>query len=219
MNRIFPLLLVFLLLGCGPKEAKEEVSALPAPGRPSTLEEVADSVSNTRIDGTDTDTNTGLPQDPKQQLPAELEVFLDGAHGLWRFPPLPAQDSLPVAAGEQGPYFVQADFNRDRQPDYAVQIVERDSVFLYAFVRNSGKDGFKEHVLDRYFLGKAKDANRNPHYVSLAREQHRKSGENPGEKAQAGLAGILVKSAKGSDLYVWEKGKFRKTTTRTPGGK
>ncbi|AKQ45876.1 hypothetical protein TH63_09840 [Rufibacter radiotolerans] len=206
MNRTFFLPLL-VLLGCGADNAKEEVTALPAKND-SALAEVADSVNNARQDGTDT--NAGLPVDKKQQLPAELEVYLDRTHGLWQFPALSDQDLARVPKEEQGPYFLQADFNSDQGQDYAMQIVEKDTAYIYAFLKNKTGDDFEVHLLEKNALITQEGKKRSNRYLMLAK----KSGKYYDQvlKKERVIPQDAVSVGKDESLayYIWEDSKFRK---------
>ncbi|GAB2539263.1 hypothetical protein [Rufibacter soli] len=212
MTRLFAFCLL-LLFGCGPEKAKEEVKALPKRKANAALEQVADSVSNARQDGTDT--STGLPLDIKQQLPAELEVYLDRAHGLWQFPSLSNQDLARIPKEEQGPYFLQADLNQDRLLDYAIQIVEDDTIYIYAFLKNKTDEDFTVHLLEKHPLLARDGKKRSNRYVQLAKKSERyydkvlqKEITMPQDAVAVGNEDTLV-------VYLWAQGKFKKAATGT----
>jgi hypothetical protein len=206
-----PLLFSFiLLLGCSPEKAQENLTNAPVAKVAARNEQVVDSVSNTRIDGTAT---TIFPLDVKQQLPAELEVHLDRTHGLWQFPTLTTQDAARVPKEEQGPYFVQADFNSDKKMDYAIQLMERDSAFVYVFMKST-PDDFREHLLERHPLEDVEKKKRSTRYLKLTKKAD-KLYEGATRKEVAMVQdGISVEAENKTATYVWENGKFRKYKSR-----
>ncbi|WP_125077659.1 hypothetical protein [Rufibacter latericius] len=211
MNRSFLLSVTLLLFwGCSPEKAQETLSTEPIAQDTASLDQVADSVTDTPIDGTAT---TTLPQDVKQQLPAELEVHLDRTHGLWQLPVLSTFDVQRIPKEEQGPYYLQADFNGDKKVDYAVQLLERDSAFVYAFLKKADNE-FQEFVLVRDRLYDIEEKKRSIHYLRLAPDTAtyydyatRKKG------VRIPHDGISVGAENYTATYFWEKGKFNKLET------
>ncbi|WP_210489294.1 hypothetical protein [Rufibacter aurantiacus] len=205
MNRA-ALFASLLLLSCSPEKARETLAEEPVATADTPLEEVADSVTDASLDGTAT---TTVPLDVRQQLPAELEVHLDRTHGLWQFPTLTPTDSQRVPQEEQGPYYVQADFNGDKKQDYAIQLVERDSAFVYAFVKRSEGD-FQEFLLERDKLYDMDGKKRSIHYLRLAKKNDRLYDHATRQQTNIAQDGISVGAENYIATYVWEKGKFRK---------
>jgi hypothetical protein len=174
------------------------------------LEEVVDSVSNTREDGTATASTP--PLDIKQQLPAELEVHLDRTHGLWQLPTLTDMDVARIPQTEQGPYFVQADFNGDKQLDYAIQLMERDSAFVYVFLKEKENE-FKEHLLERYQLFDIDAKKRSIHYLRFASKENKYYEHGTKKSISIPVDGVSVGAENYTATYVWQNGKFRKYET------
>ncbi|WP_207434461.1 hypothetical protein [Sabulibacter ruber] len=210
MNRVLCFGFV-LLLGCSPKKDPEDLSVLPpaSDSASTSLEQVVDSVSNAPEDGTAT-TSTP-PLDVKQQLPAELEVHLDRTHGLWQFPTLTDYDVQRVPKEEQGPYYLEADFNGDKQQDYAIQLLERDSAFVYAFLKN--KADFQEHLLERHQLFDIDGKKRSIRYLTLAKKTAKYYDYATRKQMSIPLDGISVGAENYTATYVWDNGKFRKFET------
>ncbi|MBC3542163.1 hypothetical protein ACFSC6_13255 [Rufibacter sediminis] len=199
-----------LLWGCSPEKAQETLATTTPAADTAALDQVVDSVSNTRIDGTAT---TTLPLDVKQQLPAELEVHLDRTHGLWQLPALTSGDLARIPQEEQGPYFIEADFNGDQKQDYAIQLQERDSVFVYVFLKNSADD-FQEHLLTRDQLYQLEGKKRSIQYLTLAKKSDRYYDYATRQKdIVLPQDGISVGAENYTATYVWEKGKFRRYET------
>ncbi|WP_148041360.1 hypothetical protein [Rufibacter immobilis] len=201
---------LLLLWGCKPEKVQEQAELPAAASAPATLEETVDSVANTRIDGTATTPSPRL--DVKQQLPSELEVHLDRTHGLWQFPTLTDSDVQRIPQEEQGPYFLQADFNGDQQTDYAIQLVERDSAFVYAFVRQAD-DEWKEFLLEREQLYLIDGKKRSIRYLKLAKKTDKYYDYATRKRMTIPQDGISVGAENYVATYVWEKGKFRKFET------
>ncbi|KAA3437774.1 hypothetical protein [Rufibacter hautae] len=208
MNRA-ALFVSLLLLGCSPEKARETLAEEPIAAADTVLEEVADSVTDASLDGTATST---VPLDVRQQLPAELEVHLDRTHGLWQFPTLTPTDLQRIPEEEQGPYYVQADFNGDKKQDYAIQLMERDSAFVYAFVMRSEGD-FQEFLLERDKLYDMDNQKRSIHYLRLAKKTDRYYDYATKQHFTIAQDGISVGAENYTATYVWEKGKFRKFET------
>ncbi|WP_181308450.1 hypothetical protein [Rufibacter sp. XAAS-G3-1] len=209
MNRISHLCPFLLLLGCSPEKAQENLTEAPISTVAAENEQVVDSVSNTRIDGTAT---TTIPLDVKQQLPAELEVHLDRTHGLWQLPTLTTYDAQRVPSEEQGPYFVQADFNGDNKLDYAIQLMERDSAFVYVFLKAPAGD-FQEHLLERHQLFDIEEKKRSIRYLTLAKKADKLLDGATRKKVTLPQDGLSVGAENYTATYVWENGKFRKYET------
>ncbi|ALJ01070.1 hypothetical protein [Rufibacter tibetensis] len=210
MNRFLYICLLGLV-SCSPEKSAEEISTAPAASANSpVLEQVADSVSNTREDGTATASSP--PIDIKQQLPAELEVHLDRTHGLWQFPTLTDADVQRIPQEEQGPYFVQADFNGDKQQDYAIQLMERDSAFVYAFVKEKDNE-FKEYLLERNKLLDVAAKKRSIRYLRLASKQAKYYDYGTRKNIKIPYDGVSVGAENYTATYVWDNGKFRKYET------
>ncbi|QHL86784.1 hypothetical protein GU926_04745 [Nibribacter ruber] len=213
--RWFPLYLMLLLMAsCQPKEATE--AGLVSTG-PDTLQldETIDSANNTRQDGTQAP--TALPEDPKQQLPPTLEVYLDQTHGLWQLPELRPKDITRLTQDQQGPYFLQTDLNQDNQLDYVAQLMERDSVFLYAFISTGPDEAFKEVLLDQRPLVKLDGEGISPWVLCLPQEQQTQDKSGKGTSAQATADGFLVLEDENTTLYQWRKGTFRKSPYKAAG--
>ncbi|MGV3539846.1 MAG: hypothetical protein ACO1OQ_08550 [Rufibacter sp.] len=208
MYRIACLFFLFLL-SCKPQENNEGVPASPEAGA-AVLEETADSVSNARKDGTQI--SPEVPLDIKQQLPAALEVTLDRTHGLWQFPSLTTADAQRVPKEEQGPYFLEADFNGDRKPDFAVQIVERDTAFVYAFVSTSKTgENWQEYLLEKNALQVQEGKKRSLQFLRLAKKSDKVNTQE--KNFTLPNDGISVGSEKSTAIYVFDDGQFRQYNT------
>ncbi|WP_205502584.1 hypothetical protein [Rufibacter psychrotolerans] len=194
-------------MSCSPKKDPEDLAVVPVTA--DSLEEVVDSVANVREDGTATASTP--PLDVKQQLPAELEVHLDRTHGLWQLPVLTDQDIQRVPPEEQGPYYLEADFNGDRQKDYAIQLLERDSAFVYAFIKE--KDDFKEYLLERHQLFDIAGKQRSIRYLTLAKKNGKYYDYTTRKSMTIPQDGISVGAENYTATYVWEKSGFRKFET------
>lgn len=201
MNRYLSFLLLFSFFGCKPKQNNEGVPKEPAAGVP-VLEATVDSVGNARKDGTKTAPE--VPIDVKQQLPAALEVNLDRTHGLWQFPTLADEHISNVPKGEQGPYFLEADFNGDRKTDFAVQIVERDSAFVYAFTSTKNENEWQEHLLEKHPLTQQQGKKRSLQYLQLAKP----TGTS---QTSASANGITVMGKNSTATYVFADGQFNRS--------
>ena len=208
----FPIPLVFLvfLLSCQPKETAEVGTTAV---QPDSLEETVDSANNSRQDGTVTD--TGAPEDVKQQLPPELEVLLDQTHGLWQLAQVQDLDQALLTQDQQGPYFLQTDLDADKRTDYVVQVAEGDSVRVYAFLRPKTEEHpWQETILERKRLLTIETAKRSPFYLSLLEERldTTVSRHTSGKKRE----GILVNEGSKATWHQWQKGKWIKTVLPAP---
>ncbi|MBA9079747.1 hypothetical protein [Rufibacter quisquiliarum] len=193
------------LISCKPQTNHGGLPDSPAAAEPA-LENTADSVGNARKDGTHISSH--VPLDVKQQLPALLEVSLDRTHGLWQYPTLTEQDAQRIPQGEQGPYYLEADFNGDAKQDYAVQIVERDSAFIYAFLSGKNANELEEYLLEKHPLTPIEGKKRSLRYLSLARKDG-KPNESASSKSLP-REGITVGTENSAVTYVFEKGAFQR---------
>lgn len=177
----------------------------------SALEETIDSVNDTRLDGTET--SASLLVDSNQQLPTALEAHLKRNHGLWQLPILIDDDAERIPSREQGPYFVEADFNGDEQADYAVQIVKGDSSFMYAFLNIKNGQTWQEHLLEKHPLIEIKGKKRSFRFLTLAKKTNRYYNYSTQENFSLPQDGISVSIENSTATYVWENGKFKKYET------
>ncbi|MFC6998151.1 hypothetical protein [Rufibacter roseus] len=200
MNRIV-IFMLLLLVAC---KSKEDQMAHES----QALEQTIDSLNNANIDGTET--TTGPPLDIKKELPSELKASLNQRQGKWELPTLTDVDAQRIPESEQGPYFLQADFNGDQRTDYAVQIVRNDSASVIVYIKKDKGGDWEEHVLQRNALQNIGGKNRSLYYLSLAK----KDGKYYDYSTQKNLIfpndAVSVGAENYTATYVYENGKFKK---------
>ncbi|GGK79910.1 hypothetical protein ACD591_08200 [Rufibacter glacialis] len=204
MNRVLCSCFLVLLISCRPEKDAD------APAVDQTLGQTVDSVSNTRIDGTATASSP--PLDIKQQIPELLEAHLNRTHAAWKFPTLTEFDVQRVPQEEQGPYFIEADFNGDTRLDYAIQVVERDSAYVYVFLRDK-ENGFQEYLLEQDQLYDIDAQKRSIRYLTLAEKAHQYHDYGTRKTISIPHDGVSVGAENYTATYVWDNGKFKKYET------
>lgn len=203
MSRLVCIFLL-LLVGCNAKEDR-------LANEDQALAQTVDSLNDANIDGTET--TTGPPIDLKRELPSELEVSLDQRQGIWELPTLTDFDAQRIPKEEQGPYYLQADFNGDKQLDYAVQIVKNDSAAVLALIKTKDGDGWEEHVLQKNALQNIEGKERSLYYLSLAKKEDKYYNYNTQKNFTISNDAISVGAENYTATYVYEEGAFKKYET------
>ncbi|MDB5263880.1 MAG: hypothetical protein JWQ14_3163 [Adhaeribacter sp.] len=129
---------------CRPKQSGNIGTTLPA--NASALPSVAHSGTFFARDGLDFNPlNTGT----FDQFPAELTAILNKKVPGWSLPHISSDFLKQDQRNSSGPYHVQTDLNQDNMPDFAVQYLFKDTLYITAFL-NSNQGNLLEYPLAKY---------------------------------------------------------------------
>jgi hypothetical protein len=162
-----------------------------------------DSSHQVKQDGLDyAPLNTGT----YRQLPPEVTEILNQQYPGWVLPELSEAELKQVTREAQGPYFVQADFDRNGLQDFAVKFQVRDSTLVTAYLRQPRQPPIK-FVLLRQPLPRGRGQKQSPVVVS---KDSTPGAGNGTEATRIGYSqeGIAIGMPHNRRVFVFNKGLF-----------
>lgn len=132
---------LLFIIYCHRKENNAELTTEP--------QKVKDTVQSEKPDGVAVEDPQLLQTD---KMPPLLVKQLDTFYPGWQIPEFSQTLLVRLEAPKRNLIWIKGDFDKNKQEDYAVQVVFQDSISVIAFLQQTGKDTFTRKVLARESL-------------------------------------------------------------------
>ena len=171
----------------GNREIKEQIE----PGTKASIDSVAKATSKGEI---------VFP------VPDTLTRLLSQMRPNAKMAPLPDQVIADQSTRVNNPLYLTGDFNGDNARDYAVQVLENDSIHILAFLDYAGQP--RETKIATYATQKLKQGNYSTYKLKLAPKDSVVTDYRTQKPKPLATDGVIVMQETRSALYLMQNGRF-----------
>ena len=202
MKRIKPLVLALLmggLVSCGGETADGNFRTKEN----TEIKETIDPETKASIDSVAQATDKGAIVFP---VPDTLTRLLSKNRPAAAIAPLPDQVIADKQNQIKNPLYLTGDFNGNRQRDYAVQVLENDSIHMLAFLDYAGRA--KEVKIATYAAQKLKEGKYSTYKLKLAPKDSVVIDYRTNKRKPLATDGVVVVEETRSALYLLQNNRF-----------
>jgi hypothetical protein len=194
----FPIFLLFA--GCGPKN--EKLSEVDTDIEPK--DEIADTITNTRKDGVQTDDNIVSPTFP---LPPDVLQILNNKYPNSKELTFTNEVLNRAETNIQGPGIIRGDFDGNGRQDYAVQLQDQKQLVVVATLHNTDGSWHVQEI-KQDILFNDRGQLKSPYMLRLVKKGEELLNQTTRNQITAPYDAIMLSLNGDGVIYLYEEGKF-----------